>query len=336
LPADYGRIHRLLKILTLIQSEPGWGPRRLAQECGAAERSIYRDLRAIGGAGIPLSFDHASGGYVVRKDFFMPALELTLDESLALVALAQNIGGKEQIPLMSPAAKAIAKIRCNLPANIQKELAQIDPHVSIKLPPVQESQQATDVYARVRTAIRGRRALLCEYEAAGEPKAQQPKGGPAARGGEFHFEPYTLFFCQRAWYVVGYHHGRKGVRTLKLVRFSRCQLTDRPYEIPRSFSLDKHLGNAWRMIRGSQTYDVELWFDPQFAENVEDTRWHKTQKIVWQDDQSILFRCRVDGLDEIVWWVLGMGPHCIVKKPRELADRVKELAEQIVKRYAKM
>jgi proteasome accessory factor B len=120
------------------------------------------------------------------------------------------------------------------------------------------------------------------------------------------------------------------------VRFSRCQLTDRPYEIPRSFSLDKHLGNAWRMIRGSQTYDVELWFDPQFAENVEDTRWHKTQKIVWQDDQSILFRCRVDGLDEIVWWVLGMGPHCIVKKPRELADRVKELAEQIVKRYAKM
>lgn len=40
----------------------------------------------------------------------------------------------------------------------------------------------------------------------------------------------------------------------------------------------------------------------------------------------MIFRCKVDGLDEIVWWILSMGPHCVVNKPPELADRVGELA----------
>lgn len=40
-----------------------------------------------------------------------------------------------------------------------------------------------------------------------------------------------------------------------------------------------------------------------------------------------------DGLDEIVWWVLSMGPHCVVKKPGLLAERVRELAQGIVDVY---
>jgi len=87
------------------------------------------------------------------------------------------------------------------------------------------------------------------------------------------------------------------------------------------------------MIRGTKTYDVELRFDAEFAETIADTRWHSTQEVDWNEDGSIGFRCRVDGLEEIVWWVLSMGPHCIVKQPTELARRVKELAEGVVKNY---
>ena len=47
----------------------------------------------------------------------------------------------------------------------------------------------------------------------------------------------------------------------------------------------------------------------------------------------MIFRCKVDGLDEIVWWILSMGPHCVVKKPKELVERVKELATRMVKNY---
>ena len=87
------------------------------------------------------------------------------------------------------------------------------------------------------------------------------------------------------------------------------------------------------MIRGSDRHAVELWFSPEFAETIADTHWHSTQRIDWQDDGSILFHCEVDGLDEIVWWILGMGPHCVVRKPKALVQRVRALTEQAAALY---
>ena len=57
-------------------------------------------------------------------------------------------------------------------------------------------------------------------------------------------------------------------------------------------------------------------------------------KAVWQADRSLIFRCTVDGLDEIVWWVLSMGPHCMVHKPVELREFVAEMGRQTANLYA--
>jgi len=323
--ADYSRIHRLLKILMLIQGETGWTSQRLGLECGVTERTIFRDLKMLEGAGIPYFYDERTRGYSIRRDFFLPPVQLTLEESLALAALAEHVGGQEQVPFTSAAARAISKVRGLLPAALRQELEQIEQHVSIKLAAAMPPEAARDVYQTVRLALAGRRALRCQYESL----AKDP--GDA----EFLFKPYTLFFNQRAWYVVGYHDGHKAVRCLKLNRFTALHPTPVSYEVPKGFSLATHLGNAWRMIRGDKGYDVELRFDAEFAETIADTHWHGTQEVTWHKDESITFRCRVDGLDEIVWWILSMGPHCTVRRPRELAQRVRELAEGIVQHYDK-
>ena len=325
--ADYSRIHRLLKILTLIQGSRGWTPARLADECGTTERTIFRDMKMLEGAGIPYFFDHETRGYGVRADFFMPPVHLTLDESLALAALAEHVGGGEQVPFTKPAGRAISKIRGVLPRAIRRELEQLDDRVAIKLAAANPPEAAQDVYDTMRQALTRKLCLRCVYEslagASGRSKSSRP----------FLFKPYTLLFNQRAWYVIGHHGGHDEIRCLKLNRFTRTELTDHPYTPAKGFSLDGHLGYAWRMIRGKKRYAVELRFDADFAETVADTHWHPTQEVTWNDDGSITFRCRVDGLDEIVWWVLGYGPHCTVRKPAELAERVRELAGGVLARY---
>lgn len=325
----YGRIHRLLKILTLIQSEPGWNAKRLAEECDTSERNVYRDLNMIEAAGIPYSFNEQMQGYQVRRDFFMPPVKMTLEESLALIVLAHQIGDADQIPFMKPAARAIAKVRGQLPAKLQDELADLDHQIEIQLTQSTPGEGIQDVYDRVRHAIANRRAMQCSYESLNARQSDRDDSEV------FIFKPYRLFFSHRAWYAVGLHEGRDEVRTLKLGRFIGAEVTDTPYAIPDDFSLEEQLGNAWRMIRGDTTYDVELHFDAEFAETIADTHWHKTQEIIWQKDESILFQCQVDGLDEILWWILGMGPHCTVRKPTELIDRVRELTQQVTATYAK-
>lgn len=322
--ADYSRVHRLLKILTLIQGSSGWTARRLAGECGTTERTIYRDLQMLEGAGIPYFYDEETKGYAIRRDFFLPPVQLTLDEALALVALAEQVGAQEQVPFTRSAGRAISKVRGQLPASIRTELDKIVEQVSIRLAAATPPEGMKDVYETVRRSLASQTALRCEYDSI----------GGNGDGRVFLLKPYTLLFSQRAWYVLGHHSTHDQVRCLKLNRFTRIELTDHPYTRPADFSVDDHLGNAWRMIRGNRTYEVELVFDTEFAETIADTHWHRTQEVIWEENGSITFRCRVDGLEEIVWWILSMGPHCKVKKPKELASRVKELASEIVKLYA--
>ena len=66
----YGRIHRLLKIITLIQAEKGWNAKRLAEVCQTSERNVYRDMQMLQGAGIPYYHDEETNGYRIRRDFF--------------------------------------------------------------------------------------------------------------------------------------------------------------------------------------------------------------------------------------------------------------------------
>lgn len=328
--ADYKHLNRLMDIYMLIQGGQGWNARRLAEKFNVTVRTIRRDLRVLEQAGIPIQYDPERACYQIRGDFFMPPLELTFPESLALVSLGRYIHANDQIPFSHPALKALAKIRGQLPPGIRRELDLVEDHLAVKLAPAATQECCADLYEIVRQSLSTRRCLRCSYES---PR-NNPHPEASSKPEYFLLKPYALFFCQRAWYVVGYHGLRDGIRTLKLNRFTVMELTSQAYVFDNAFSLEKYLGNAWRMIRGEKTYHVQLHFDASFAETITDTAWHPTQTFEHGEDGSLHWRCTVDGLDEIVWWILSMGAHCRVLEPPELIARVREEASRMLAIYA--
>ncbi len=319
----YTRVHRLFRIITLMQSQFGWNAKRLAQECGVDERTIYRDLEELEGVGIPYFYDGESQGYRIRQDFFLPPVQLTAEEALALTLVCGEIAGREQIAFLKPAFRALTKIETHLPVSLQEEINELGRQVAIRTAAATPADGHADVYEIVQSALANRRALECRYDS-----------GSGRREDDFILQPWLLFFCVRAWYVVGLDGVHQQPRTFKLTRFTKIMPIDRPAPRPENFSIDEYLGNAWRMIRGEPEHDVEVWFDPSFAPTIGDTLWHKTQSIDWNEDGSATFRCTVSGLDEITWWVLSMGPHCRVVAPTELAERVRDLAVRTAAVYA--
>lgn len=312
----YTRVHRLLKLITQIQGSKRLNARKLADLCETSERNIYRDIQMLEGAGVPVSFDPDSGGYAVRRDFFLQPVDLTLEEAMAVLLLANQVGARGQVPHSAQAGKAAEKLLAVLPRQIGEMINEVMPRVAVSLAKT-SNEPTADMYTTIRHAIVQRRALECKYESSSRKSS--------GNGAKFRFDPYALYFGQRAWYVVGLHHGRKEIRTLKLSRFTKCASIDKQYLIPDEFSLDKHFGQAWRMVPSGTIYEVKLHFDAAFAENVADTHWHDSQEIEWLEDGSIEASFRVDGLEEIVWWVMGYGPHCRVIGPVELGQRVREL-----------
>jgi predicted DNA-binding transcriptional regulator YafY len=324
---NYTRVGRLFRITQAIRSKRGLTAKDLASICQRHVRTIYRDIDVLNESGIPCARDGDNGGYVLRQDFFMPPVELTFDEALAMVALLEQTGREDQIPFLDLAQRAAEKIRSQLPPKIIDELEPIDGRITIDLARGSGDDSPRDVYDDIRHAIGNRRLLRCTYDSA-HSQHDDPDG-------EFDFKPYQLWYCQRAWYAVGHHSRRNEVRMLKLNRFTYLKRTDQPYHIPDDFKLSTLIGNAWRMIRGPQRYEIAIRFLPTVADSVTETRWHPTQQEELHEDGSVTLRFSIDGLDEIVWWVLGYGFNATVLEPPELATMVRKQIKAMGKNYGK-
>jgi len=312
-------------MITLMQSGTAGNAAALAERYGVEERTVYRDLGVIKALNIPVYQENAGDSYRIRGDFYLPPVQLTPDEGLALVLLAQEIADTEQVPFTRPAMKAIEKLRGRLPRAVLDDLNALGGRMSIKLAPTAPGDTATDVFAIVQDAIQRGLVLECQYESLSQDPGQEPEW--------FELHPYALHFSQRAWYVVGHHGGRGEVRNLRLTRFVAIDIGDKTYEVPNGFSMESHLGDAWLLIRGDTRYDVKIRFSPEFADTIAETHWHRTMEAQELDDGGLLFTCSVEGLDEIVWWVLSMGPNTEVIEPAELRQRVKELSRQTADLY---
>jgi predicted DNA-binding transcriptional regulator YafY len=321
---SYSRIERLLEILRTIQGHPGITLDQLRHNTGHSLRNLFRDLATLRKSGYPIEHDKVLGGYRIPRGFFMPPIELTFDEALSMIALMEQLPRDRTIPFLNTASRVVEKIRCQLPSKITDQLTALDGHLRVDMARGMADDSPEKVYTTVRGAIAARRVLRCRYES-------NKQGRPSDA---FDFRPYTLWYCQRAWYAVGKRSDRTEVRFLKLNRFTGVTQTDKPYALPEDFDLTTFLGNAWRMMRDDTTYRVVVRFEQPFAETVSETRWHPTQEEFWNDDQTrVTLRFKVDGLKEILWWVLGYGPGAVVLEPPELRQLVYEHHTEAAKLY---
>ena len=75
---------------------------------------------------------------------------------------------------------------------------------------------------------------------------------------------------------------------------------------------------------------MELWFTPDAAKIVTETIWHHTQIAKAHKDGSLTLNFQVDGLNEILHWILSWAGQVRVQKPDELRDLfVKTLQDAI-------
>ncbi|OYV83273.1 MAG: hypothetical protein B7Z73_16245, partial [Planctomycetia bacterium 21-64-5] len=140
--------------------------------------------------------------------------------------------------------------------------------------------------------------------------------------------PYRLCLARQAWYLIARAEGETAPRNLRVVRFRGLRLLERAAEVPDDFDLRAHLGNAWDIFRGEPSHDVEIRFAKEAGVQVTETRWRHTQKVTRHRDGSVTLRFRVDGLDEILWWLLPWTGFAEVIKPVELRQRFVEQLEE--------
>jgi hypothetical protein len=319
---DNSEAVRMIRLVGILRRSPGLTSSELATELGVNERSIKRYVRKLRSSGMSIESGRG-GGYRIDGATVLTPVQLEADEAMAVIAVCQTPAVRRQMAALGSLERAVAKLTDQLSPPVRREVLAQQENLLVSTAPVSDSAVVTDVYGRMRQAIVQKREVRCQYD------------DRAGRTRDLHLQPYALYFGVRAWYVVGVYVEKREVRTLKLSRFMKVELTNETFTVPGSFSLEKHFGNAWQMIRGPKRYEVVLDFEPAMTETISDTLWHRTQQTEVLENGGLRFSCTVDGLDEIVWWVLSMGASCRVRKPAALRLRVLREAERIQSLYAR-
>ena len=321
---NLSRIHRLLKLIGLLQAAGrGWNVDSLAGACEVSRRTIFRDLDALRQAGVPLVFDDQQQRYHIPGTYFLPPTNFTPEEALALIVLCHELGDGSSLPFFEPARSAAVKLESSLPSRLRERLRSVADAVRIQPARSNPLVGKKPIYEQLLEAIAQRRSVRIHYGSLTEWQEICTR-----------LSPYRLLFSRRSWYVIGRSSLHRGTRTFNVGRIRELLPLDEPYRIPRGFSVERYVRNAWQLIpEPGPDHQVLIRFSKMVAQNVAEVAWHKTQQLTFHQDGTLDFRVTVSGLGEISWWVLGYGDQAEVLQPPQLRRLVADRAARMARCY---
>ncbi|MFJ2811378.1 helix-turn-helix transcriptional regulator [Kitasatospora sp. NPDC087271] len=224
------RASRLISLLLLLQNRGRMTAQQLADELEVSVRTVYRDLEALGAAGVPL-FGEAGhgGGYRLLDGYRTRLTGLTADESQALF-LAGLPGPAAELGLGEVLATAQLKLRAALPAELRERAGLIQERFHLDAPGWYGDVDETPHLAAVAAALWDRRRVWVRYRRWKAPTEVERR-----------LEPYGLVLKAGRWYLVA-AAGGAAPRTYRVDQILELRELEEEFEIPASFDLAAH----WR------------------------------------------------------------------------------------------
>ncbi len=226
------RAERLYALVDLLRgSRRPWSAARLSEEFEVSKRTIERDIQSLQLAGVPIYADHGvSGGYSILREHSLPPLNLTVPESLAVLA---GLGLLETSPYGAAARRARAKV---LAISREDQLAPVDEALASMF--VIDAQSPSEAaVSLIPEAIAARRVVRLDY---------------TSEDGETHttrdVEAMGLLRGGDSWMFVGWCRLREGIRGFHLDRIRHLEMTDEVFPERDPAVLDADL-SRWRTRR---------------------------------------------------------------------------------------
>lgn len=228
------RIDRLMAIITLLQANRRRSVAQIAEHFGISQRTVFRDLRAIGEIGVPLIFEPEKG-YSVGSGFFLPPVSLTAEEAQALSLAEPLILRFADRSVQQHYGSALAKIKMVLNRAPRESLEGAQQQAAHFIPDhYAHLMPDTDYLTPLQNAIQERRIVRIAY--------LNQRDEPSLR----EVEPIGLTFYSLNWHLVAWCHLRQEYRDFRTSRIRELHVTLQPFRKNDHIDLQEYL-------RGLQT-----------------------------------------------------------------------------------
>lgn len=219
------RIDRLLAIVTALQAKKYCPAEYLAERFSISVRTVYRDIKALGEIGVPLSFEPGRGYFMVRG-YFLPPVLFTNDEANALALMETLVMRFGDQSIQRHYTSALSKIKAVLKGAQKEKVQQLDDHIRLVTHGCPLNEHA--YLSEIQSAIVQKTILHLHYE--------NSDGEPSRRD----VEPIGLIFYALNWHLVGWCWKRKEYRDFRVSRITRMVQTGQPFRKADHITLNEY------------------------------------------------------------------------------------------------
>lgn len=320
------QISRQWQILQILEARRmGVSVPELAAELDCNVRNIYRDMEALEIAGFPIYSEKDDGverwKFVEGYKHKMP-IPLEMTEIMALVIARDQLKAFEGTVFSGALGHAFDKIRVMLKPEANNFIDSLSNSFRVGVFGQKDYRAHKDTIELVNHAVLNHRSVMIDYRSASGEELRRK------------VDPYHVWFMGGTIYIVAHCHARKGLRLFVLDRIKKARSTEEKFKVPSDFSMDDFTSGRF-FVTDYGKADVKIWFNKRAAVHIKERTWHPSQKIEEQNDGSIILSMEVDGVKEVMSWVMSWRSHAKILEPKELADKMVDELEAMTKMYAK-
>lgn len=315
-------LQRMMRIHGAIQAGKYPNTRMLGEEFEMSPRSILRDIEFMRDRmDLPIEYDGARHGYYYSQEVSaFPSLQISEGELFALLvaekALQQYRGTSFEKPLVS----ALKKMSESLPETVSITFGEWDDSISFRT----SAEPILDLglFDTLAQATARREQLRLLYRKPGG-KTEECRV----------VDPHHLANVNGEWFLFGYCHLRKDIRTFVPARMKKIEKTGEVFKRRKGFSVKEQLRDSFGVHSGRGEFQVVVRFSDRVADYIREKKWHPSQKLRELKDGELEMTLTLSSLVEVRRWILNWGRDARAVAPRELVEEVRAEAEAVLRQY---
>lgn len=310
------RIDRISAILIQLQSRRVVKAADIAERFNISLRTVYRDVKTLEEAGIPL-IGEAGVGYSIMEGYRLPPVMFTKEEATAFLTAEKFVENLTDASTTAHYQSAMFKVRAILKTTEKELLEGMDNRIEVLKTVNRQHVAANDHIQTILHSVSQKKVLAINYFA--QHSQEHTKR---------YIEPVGIFYLSSYWHLIAYCRLRNDYRDFRIDRIKNLTVTDDCFSSDHPTLKDyiaqtakeKHLETVIISVKkGIHGYlDAQKYYCGFVSEKEVDGYIEMT-----------FLSCSLEGFAR---WYMMFGDDAEIIKPESLKDRVRVITEAIMQK----
>lgn len=312
------RFDRITAILIQLQSKKVVRAQDLADRFDISLRTVYRDIRTLEEAGVPL-FGEAGVGYSIVDGYRLPPVMFSREEAMAFLTAEKLMEKFTDTSLQNNFSSAMYKVKAVLRGTEKDLVENLEDQIIVKQQK-RNNNPPGNILDTLLKSVAEKKVVKMEYRAFGNEENSIRL-----------LEPIGIFHENENWYTIGYCHLRESYRQFRIDRVVEIKLTDQDQEERTSLKEYQEMREQARTTLTLQKAVIR--FDKNIVFYLQERRHHFgfVSEVVHEQYVDMTFLSQ--SLDEgLARWFMMFADCAEVLEPQSLKDRINDILNKISKK----